>query len=116
MSIRPARRVAFDDNSPATCAINFPIQGGAASVQMVAIRRVRERLVSECMLGLDAYLVASIHDEVILETAQEDAADAAVPLVEEMTAALLEVYPEAQEMGLADLTEAGICRTWAEKP
>ena len=33
-----------------------------------------------------------------------------------MTAALLEVYPEAQEMGLADLTEAGICRTWAEKP
>ncbi len=62
--------------------------------------------------GLDAVPVAVVHDEVILETARQDADEAARILEECMVAGMLDVFPDAATDGLV---EAGIGRSWADK-
>jgi DNA polymerase I len=112
--IRPARRVLYDTVlSKGTQAINYQVQGAAASVQMRALRRVYDALAARP--ELDAALVGGIHDEVILESALGCADAAAELLQREMQAALLEVMPEAAAMGADRLAAAKVCSSWAEK-
>ena len=53
--------------------MNYPIQGGAASVQMLALRRVYDVLAGKA--GLEAQVVAAIHDELIFEAPADERAD-----------------------------------------
>jgi hypothetical protein len=113
--IRPGRRVRYDPAlSRGTQAINFGVQGGAASVQMRALRRVYDALAAQP--DLDAALVGAIHDDAIIEApVGEQAEEAAELLQREMQPALLDVFPEAEAMGADRLAKATICESWAEK-
>jgi DNA polymerase-1 len=113
--IRPGRRVRYDPVlSRGTQAINYGVQGGAASVQMRALRRVYDAL--EAHPELEARLAGAIHDEIILESPADERAQAAADLLQdEMRAALIDVFPEAATMGADQLAAATICSSWAEK-
>ena len=145
IAIRPHRRVTYTKDSVGTTAINAPIQGGAASVQMRALRLVWDAIQerqgsvtvrdngsgpadcqddSDTLYGastagetaFDVQLAASVHDEIILDSSEECAEEAAELLVDAMTRALVELYPEAELFGLARLTAASVVNSWAQKP
>ena len=81
---------------------------------MRALRRVYDALAAQPWL--DAQVVGSIHDELILEAPADERAEIAAGILQhEMRAALLEVYPEALEMGADRLAEAEVLSSWAEK-
>ena len=113
--IRPGRRVLYDPAlSKGTQAINYQVQGAAASVQMRALRRVYDALAARP--DLDARLVGAIHDELILEAPADERAQAAAEILQDqMRAALIELFPEAVEMGADRLAAATVCSSWAEK-
>ena len=62
-------------------AMNAPVQGAAADIIKIAMVRVWRRLRDE---KLDAQLILQIHDELIIEASEKDAARAAEVLGEEM--------------------------------
>lgn len=82
-------------------AMNAPIQGTAADIIKIAMVRVYNRLKKE---KLDARLILQVHDELIIETAENDKAAAAKILGEEMLAAVNLSVPMQ-----ADVNEG---RTW----
>ncbi len=113
IEIRPDRQVRYDPVlSKGTQAINYGVQGAAASVQMRALRRVYDALAGQP----EVRLVGAIHDEILLEAPVASAAAAAELLQREMRQALLEVFPEALEQGADRLAKAAICSSWADKP
>ena len=65
-------------------AMNSPIQGTAADIMKIAMTRVNRRLDRE---GIDAAIVLQIHDELLLEVAENDREAACRILVEEMQGA-----------------------------
>ena len=115
ISIRPSRKIIFDPaTSPGTTAINYPIQGGAASVQMRALRLIYDGL--RARPELDSFVAASVHDEFILETPDDERAEEASKImVDGMVKALIGIFPEAGEMGLDRLSKAKVVGSWAEK-
>ena len=62
-------------------AMNAPVQGAAADIIKIAMVKVFRRLKDE---KLDAHLILQIHDELIIEASEKDAARAAQVLGEEM--------------------------------
>ena len=73
-------------------AMNSPIQGSAADIIKIAMNRVNRRLSEELP---DARLVLQVHDELLIEVKEEDAAAAGEILESEMkNAAKLEVELE----------------------
>ena len=62
-------------------AMNAPIQGSAADIIKIAMVNVQSRLKKE---GLKAKLVLQVHDELIVESPEEEADAAAKILKEEM--------------------------------
>ena len=117
INIRPGRRVLYDPAiSKPPQAVNYPIQGGAASVQMRALRRVHDVLANQPWL--DTHIVAAVHDELLLEAPDDDErADIVAGILQhEMRAALVEIFPESAAMGADRLAAAAICTSWAEKP
>ncbi len=82
-------------------ARNMPIQGAAADIIKIAMIRVYDRLKAE---GLDAKLILQVHDELIVEAAEEIADSVCDIITEEMeNAAVLSV-----EMSV----DAGSGKTW----
>jgi DNA polymerase I-like protein with 3'-5' exonuclease and polymerase domains len=61
--------------------------------------------------GIDATIILQVHDELVVEAAEQDAPTARDRLVEAMTEAFLEVFPEAPTTGLVDVATVGC---WAE--
>ena len=107
--------VARDDEGAAyvskTRALNVPIQGGCAEVMLHAIARVDKALGDQ---GLDACLLLTVHDELIVESSEADKEAAATVLVDEMRAAFLDVYGgrEGAEACARYILEAEISTAW----
>ncbi|MFI3177790.1 MAG: DNA polymerase I [Eubacteriales bacterium] len=66
-------------------AMNSPIQGTAADIIKIAMLRVYEALKE---LGLQSRLILQIHDELLLEVAQEEVEQVAIILEREMKGAM----------------------------
>ena len=91
-----------------TEAYNTPIQGGAAECILVAMAC----LVSELKrYVLDAFLVASIHDELIVECDEQCADEVMVLLEEAMVYGFTQIFPEAPTNGLVEARKA---KSWAK--
>lgn len=87
---------------------NLPIQGAAADAMLRAIATTYARIKGSAIRG---GIVATIHDELLLEV-HEDDADAARALLEEtMIEAFEQTYPGAPTV---NLVETKIGRSWAE--
>jgi DNA polymerase-1 len=89
-----------------TLALNTPIQGSCAEALLVALAALPAAL-----KGLAAFPVALIHDEILLEAADVDAARVAEALELVMTDAFCELFPESPRSGLVEV-KCG--RTWAD--
>jgi DNA polymerase-1 len=84
-------------------AINAPIQGTAADIMKIAMLRVEAALKKE---GLAARIILQVHDELVLECAQDDLKSAAVVVQKEMES--------AYTLSVPLLTEARYGTTWGE--
>jgi DNA polymerase-1 len=85
---------------------NLPIQGICADAMLRALALVFRRL-----RGVNGGLVASVHDELLLEIAEADAEAARAILAETMTEAFATTFPGAP---LAKVVEVKVGRTWNE--
>jgi DNA polymerase-1 len=88
-----------DENQRATAlreAINFHIQGPAASCIKIAMRKLWEGIEAS---GLDAHLLLQVHDELILEVRKEDL-DTTMQLVYHMLDGVMPIdFPIEPEVG-----------------
>jgi DNA polymerase I-like protein with 3'-5' exonuclease and polymerase domains len=75
---------------------------------MLALHAIDWMLPAE---GIEGWLVAWMHDEILIEVPEADAERASVLLVKAMTDAFAETFPGAPLNGLV---EAKIGRSWAE--
>ena len=85
---------------------NLPVQGIAADAMLRALPLVHKRLRDE---GIRGGLVASVHDELLLEVHEKDTAIAAEILHLTMVDAFKTTFPGAPATDVADVT---IGRTW----
>jgi DNA polymerase-1 len=85
---------------------DLPIQGACADAMLRAIRLVDRRL-----RGLDAGLVASVHDELVVESSEAGADRARETLEEGMIEAFVSTFSGAPVRGV---TKTGIGRNWLE--
>ena len=76
---------------------NLPIQGGAADLMLLAIQLVYRAF---RQIGIDGGLIATVHDELIAEVTEDDAAVAAAIMHREMVRAFEISFPGAPTTGL----------------
>jgi DNA polymerase I-like protein with 3'-5' exonuclease and polymerase domains len=67
--------------------------------------------IEHALAGLDAELIMMVHDEFVVEAAEEQAEAVAAIVEEQMTRAFTEVFPGAPMEGLV---EAIVIRSWAD--
>ena len=84
-------------------ALNMPIQGTAADIIKAAMVRVANRIERE---GLKARLLLQVHDELIVECPEDEAARVQTLLTEEME--------HVADFAVPLTVDAKIGRTWAE--
>jgi DNA polymerase-1 len=98
----PGGRISF----PQAC--NLPVQGICADAMLRAIA-----LAHACFntAGIRGGLVVSVHDELLAEAAEEDAAAACAVLQATMLDAFVATFPDAPTRGVAT---AKVGRTWVE--
>jgi DNA polymerase-1 len=89
-----------------TEALNTPVQGGAAEVLLATLPKLDKYLE-----GLDAKLVNIVHDEIVLEVAEQDAERAKQAVEKAMVEGMLAMFPNASTVGLV---EAKAGANWAE--
>ncbi len=87
-----------------TALVNMPVQGGTADGMKKAIILVAQRIPE------GAHLVATVHDELVVECREEDAAAVKKIVTDSMTEAMAELFPEVPIE-----VEANICSNWGEK-
>ena len=68
-------------------------------------------LFDRALIGLDAQLILSVHDELLCEAAAADAREAERRLAEAMTKAFVEFFPGAPCTGLVTTR---VVRSWSE--
>jgi DNA polymerase-1 len=96
-----------EDQSPATCAYSYPIQGICADMCMKAIAQVDQRLRDQ---NIDGRLIGWIHDELIVEGREADADRIKALLKDAMERAFIDIFPAAT---LNKLVEVKVAPTWA---
>jgi DNA polymerase-1 len=84
-------------------ALNAPIQGTAADIIKLAMIRVQNRLKAE---GLTGRLVLQVHDELIVECPQQESAQVAALLKEEME--------QVAHLSVPLLADAQVGSCWAD--
>lgn len=84
-------------------AMNAPVQGTAADLIKMAMVNVKKRIEEE---SLDAALILQVHDELILEVAEQDAEKARLVLEEEMENAIT--------LDVPILASSKIGKTWGD--
>ncbi len=84
-------------------AMNTPIQGTAADIIKIAMIRVYRRLKEQ---GLQAKLILQVHDELIVETPEEEIEQVKVLLKEEME--------QAAAMAVPLTADVNVGKTWYE--
>ena len=89
-----------------TQALNTPIQGGAAEVMLATLACLDKHL-----SGLDAKLVNIVHDELVLEVAEERVEVTKKAVEHAMVEGMLKIFPAATTV---DLVEASDGPNWAE--
>jgi DNA polymerase-1 len=89
-----------------TEALNTPIQGAAAEVLLAALAKLEDYLA-----GLDAKLVNIIHDELVLEAAEDDVANVLIAVENAMVEGMLAIFPEASTKKLVEINTGA---NWAE--
>ncbi len=87
-----------------TALVNMPVQGGTADGMKRAIILVAQRIPE------DALLVATVHDELVVECREENAEAVKEILTKSMTEAMGALFPEVPVE-----VEANICSNWGEK-
>jgi DNA polymerase I-like protein with 3'-5' exonuclease and polymerase domains len=87
-------------------ACNHPIQGTCAEVMQLALARLDRRL-----RPFPARILATVHDEIVLEVREDQVAVVEPVVVEAMTGAWHDFHPGAPTKGLVDVAAAD---TWAE--
>jgi DNA polymerase I len=90
-------RAAWEKNSElkfTTCS-NFPVQGSAADVLLRSMVLLDKKL-----SRLDAQLILTVHDELVVEAAEAVAEEVKQLLVDAMTKAFSEFFPGAPTLGL----------------
>lgn len=91
-----------------TLCCNFPVQSSAADAMMLAMAKVHAALE-----GLDARLILQVHDELVVECAEAAAPEVEQLLMRHMTAAYLELFPDAPTLKLVDVASR---KCWAKPP
>lgn len=91
--------------------LNTPIQGAAAEIMLLSLTRVQRALDEQhtCVL---AKLIASVHDEIIVECCELHKLEVAQLVEHQMTRAYLDVFPNAETT--LNLVEAHYGANWAE--
>ena len=84
-------------------AINMPIQGTASDIVKIAMLRVEEEFKRE---GLKAQLLMQVHDELLVETPQQEAQRVAAILKREMESAV--------ELDVPLVVDVGIGNNWMD--
>jgi DNA polymerase-1 len=88
-----------------TCS-NFPIQSSAADILLRSMV-----LLDRGLAGLDAQLILSVHDELVVEAAADVAPEIEQRMIKAMTRAFSDLYPDAPTAGLVDTR---IVDAWGE--
>ncbi|MBO4318281.1 MAG: hypothetical protein J5855_08425 [Mailhella sp.] len=89
-----------------TCPVNYTVQGTGADIMLLVLGKLPKLL-----MRLDAVIVNCVHDEVLVESSEADAAKAAEALAAAMTEDFSAVFPDADVRNLVDVHIAG---NWAE--
>ena len=89
-------------------AFNVGIQGSGAELMVIAMRRAYD-----AFKGTNVKLLNVIHDELVCECDEANAADVVVQLQSSMTEAFLELFPDYQSLTIG-LVEVGVGDTWAD--
>ena len=87
-------------------SLNTPVQGTAGEIMLRALALVDERLEP-----LDASIVNTVHDDILVECALAETDSVATVLRECMSQAFLEMFPGAPTV---NLVECGKGSNWAE--
>lgn len=96
----------LEESEVYTKAVNTPVQGGAAEVLFLTMVGLRRRL-----RGIDAFIINTVHDEIIIECAKGLEEKVKTLLTQSMQAGLRALFKGASLNGLA---EAAIGKDWAE--
>jgi DNA polymerase-1 len=91
-----------------TLCCNYPVQSSAADIVMLAMTKVHDALDR-----FDARLLLQIHDELLIECAEEIAPEIEQLLISHMAAAYLELFPAAPTLKLVDVASR---KCWAKPP
>ena len=94
-----------------TTSMNQPIQGGAGEVMKLALIYMDREITLMPEESGDAYLVTTVHDEVIVDSAIEFAERNAEVIERCMKQAMLDVFPNAC---LNNLVEVTVGRNWLQ--
>ena len=109
----PAGRRIYVKN-PGNCytvARNYPVQGAAADLMMLAIQRTHAALLQA---KVPAFLVNFVHDELVLEVADDAVAQVKDLVNQAMTSAFLDLFREYDPAPLArNLVEIGVGANYA---
>ncbi|MDR2197953.1 MAG: DNA polymerase I [Deltaproteobacteria bacterium] len=92
-------------------AVNTPIQGTAADLIKIAMLRVDERLKRE---NLDARILLQVHDELIVEAAEDQGPKAEKVLAEEMALGdLQKTFPNVKPFKVPLKVDTSVSRRWS---
>ena len=99
------RRIPLPPDAPLSMRCNLPVQGTAADIVKIALGAL-----SRALAGTGVRIVAAVHDEILLEAPEADAAPVADLLkrvMEDAERRLLRKVPA--------LAEVAVARSWADK-